>query len=149
MRTNFASVIQRITLAALGLFVLVPAFVLFANLSVIGNSSSGVAVTNSVPVSWLSFVTLIGAVVFLIALWKLIFARKRCCWCGIWCVGYGFYVSVMIGCAVSDNFIAKLQTSGVLYALLRHDIDIVFVVVPIIFSVLVFLTVAPSRRKTE
>jgi len=124
------------------LAVLVPAFVLCMQFAVQSNAAAVESAGVSVAM-WLTVVTLLGGIAYVIALAVLAFSSQSDChWCLYFLGGYALYVAGMIGYVSSGNFVHQLRTSGVVSALSNNALDVAYIVISLVLFVLI---IAKSR----
>ena len=144
---NWVLLVKYGAVGLLGITVLIPAFLLLMHFAVLSNvAGSGAGRTHVATL--LEIVTFAGGITHLIALGKIVFKHRNMCrWCHYYCIAYAIYVSAMMGYLSLGNFLRKLETSGLLYALSSHIQSVAYMLIALLFAAAVFLLISQHNLK--
>ena len=121
--------------AVLGLFMLIPAFLLLVHFAVLSNIANGDAGWINAAAYW-GVGTFAGGVVYVSALSMIVFkSRNLCRWCYYYCITYAVYIGGMTGYLSSGNFLRKIETYGLMYAVSVHMQSLAYLLIALLFII--------------
>jgi len=128
---------MQITTAMFGAAVLIPAFVILAQLAFLGNAGGAGSGSDTTLSTWLAIATFLGGIAYLVALVTLMWRTQgNCRWCVYYLIIYAVYVAAMLAYISLGDFAHQAKTSGLMTALSNNFLGILYLAVPVVFVVL-------------